>query len=78
MQDLQQGTEIAAVSSMGTIDRGVIIEKAESPRSENVYIVRWTNDGTQTLFEVTEENLLGKDKKKNVKKKRNNRKKNKK
>jgi len=76
MQDLQQGTKIAAVSSMGTIDHGVIIEKADSPRSENVYIVQWTNDGTQTLFEVREENLIRKQK--SAKKKRNNRKKNKK
>lgn len=76
MQDLQQGTKIAAVSSMGTIDHGVIIEKADSPRSPNVYIVRWINDGTQTLFEVREENLIRKEK--SAKKRRNNRKKNKK
>ena len=77
MQDLQQGTKIAAVSSMGTIDHGVIIEKADSPRSEDVYVVRWANDGTQTLFEVREENLIRKEK--SAKKKRNNnRKKNKK
>lgn len=77
MKDLEEGTKIAAVSGMGVIEHAVVLEKADSPNSDNVYLVRWLNDGSSTLFEVTEENLI-REGKKNVRKKRNNSRKSKK
>jgi hypothetical protein len=77
MKDLEEGTKIAAVSGMGAIEHAVILEKAESANSSNVYLVRWLSDGSSTLFEVTEENLI-REGKKNVRKKRNNSRKSKK
>lgn len=62
MRKLQEGTKIAAVSAMGTIEHGVILEKADSPTSKDVYLVRWLGDGTSTLFEVKKENLITEDK----------------
>jgi len=71
MRDLQEGTKIATISGMGTIEHAVILQKAPS-ESENVYLVRWLSDGTSTLFEVTEDNLMQEGKKKRAKKKRRN------
>jgi len=78
MKQLQEGTKIAAVSGMGVIEHAVILQKADS-ENRNVYLVRWLGDGTSTLFEVKEENLIQEGKKKNAKKKkrRNNSKKSK-
>ena len=75
MQELQEGTKITAITNVGTVDTGIIIEKADSETSRSVYLVRWLNDGTQTLFEVKEENLP--QEKKREKKKKNTRRKSK-
>lgn len=75
MQELQEGTKIVAPNEFGSLEHGIIMEHTPSPASDNVYLVRWLSDGTQTLFEVTEKNLIRE--KKNAGKKRHNRKKNK-
>tara|TARA_Y100001938_G_C7897842_1_gene333098 strand:- start:369 stop:614 length:246 start_codon:yes stop_codon:yes gene_type:complete len=77
MKELQEGTKITAANELGGIEHAVILEKADSDQARNVYLVRWLGDGTSTLFEVKEENLIRKKGKKNAKKKRNNSKKSK-
>ena len=69
MKELQEGTKIAAVSGMGVIEHAVILQKADS-ENRNVYLVRWLGDGTSTLFEVKEENLIQEGKKRMPKRKK--------
>lgn len=71
MKELQEGTKIAALNGVGAIEHAVILEKADSANVDNVYLVRWLSDGTSTLFQVKEENLI-QEGKKSARKKRNN------
>ena len=60
MRRIAVGSEIRVPTDLG-IYRGTIVYHEPSPRSRDVYMVRW-GDGTQTLYEVHKENLVKDDK----------------
>ena len=57
MPRLGVGTTIQVDMGEATPEYASIIHPAPSEVSENVYLVRW-RDGTHTLFDVKEENLI--------------------
>ncbi len=57
MKKLSVGTTIKVDIGEKKPEYASIIHHVDSPASDNVYLVRW-RDGTHTLFDVKEENLI--------------------
>lgn len=69
MRKVRTGTKIVAQTDIGQ-EFATILEHQPSQYSEDVYLVKW-GDGSQTLIELTKENLF-KEKKVKSKKKQTN------
>jgi len=69
MRKVEAGTKIKAPTEIG-IDYGIVVEHQPSQYSKDVYLVKW-GDGSQTLFELSKENLIREERKCSNKRKRN-------
>ena len=70
MRKVPTGTKIVAQTDIGQ-EFATILEHQPSQYSEDVYLVKW-GDGSQTLIELTKENLFKEEKKDKSKKKGTN------
>ena len=56
MRKVKNGTKIQVETKLG-VDRGVVLYYEPSPYSKDIYLIKWY-DGSQTLFELSKENLV--------------------
>jgi hypothetical protein len=61
MRKVTNGTKIQVPTASGN-DFGIILEHRPSQYSKDVYMVKWLDGGSQTLFHLKKENLIQNDK----------------
>ena len=66
---LKEGDKIKLDLEDGKIEYAKVLEHMDTDSSDSVYLVKWS-DGSRTLFEVKEENLIDPPKRKKKKWKR--------
>lgn len=67
MRKVTTGTKIQVLTTIGP-EYGIILEHLPSQYSKDIYMVKWLDGGSQTLFHLKRENLIKNDSKTTKKK----------